>query len=489
MLSKCRAMLSKCRAMSSILVGEQQEENALMKITELFSDVITEDFECEFKAILNSENPVKWAKTIVGFANSVGGILFVGVSNERDAFGINLNEIDKTKNLVAQINDRHIFPHVKLRYMMRSVDADAERFVLAIIISPSESIVRYREGDFNETVFVKGDGYSTPATPEDIISLSKRKFGVDNETSKVFYTETEWSSYVGLCREFRKDSSVPTVKVLQNEEIVSKDGYAKTGFLMFKDGYDGEDTLICCRLWRGKTKSGDVLDSGRFKGALPSVFKETLNFIERNTKTGWKKTQNGGREEIRSYPKEAIREALVNAIAHRDYSIAGTQIDVDIFRDRIDIVSPGSWLLPKGYEEYPLGSIPSIRRNTIIAACLDVANLMERGGTGFQTMISSYKGYGDEKQPGVIMYPGFLNLRLFDLLIQDELPSDELTDIEKVIELLKESPKPVKYLQAVTRFKSRSRFLAEVLNPLMEKGVVYRKGSAKSPTSVIKLKE
>lgn len=468
---------------------EQRQGDVLMKITELFPDVITEDMECEFKAVLNSENPVKWAKTIVGFANSNGGILFVGVSNDLEAFGINLDEIDKTKNLVAQINDRHIFPHVKLRYMMRSVDANAERFVLAINVLPSESIVRYREGDFKETVFVKGNGNATPATPEDIVSLSRRKFGVDNETSEVLYIETEWTGYAALCREFRKDSSEPTIKELQNEEIVSKDGYAKTGFLMFKDGYDGDDTLVCCRLWRGKTKTGAVLDSGRFKGPLHTVFKETLTFIERNTKTGWKKTENGGREEIRSYPKEALREALVNAIAHRDYSIAGTQIDVDIFSDRIDIVSPGSWLLPRPCEDYLIGSIPSVRRNTIIAACLDVANLMERGGPGFQAMINSYEGYGDDKQPGVLIYPGFLDLRLFDLLFQEELYPEELTDIDKVIELLKESPKSVKDLQAVTRFKSRSRFLAAILNPMIEQGVVYREGSARSPTSVIKLKE
>ena len=60
---------------------------------------------------------------------------------------------------------------------------------------------------------------------------------------------------------------------------------------------------------------------------------------------------------------------MVNAIADRDYSISGTQIDVDIYSDRIEIVSPGSWLLPKDYNAYPAGSIPSIRRNAIIAAC------------------------------------------------------------------------------------------------------------------------
>ena len=225
-------------------------------------------------------------------------------------------------------------------------------------------------------------------------------------------------------------------------------------------------------MWRGKDKTGTVLDSEKIKGPLSKGLKLALQFIERNTKTGWKKTPDGGREEIRSYPKEAIREAMVNAIAHRDYSIYGTQIDVDIYSDRIDIVSPGSWLLPKDYNEYPLGAIPSIRRNTIIAACLDVANLMERGGTGFQTMIESYKDSTEEKQPCVMIYPGFLDLRLFDKLYQAEETFVELSDTEKIIKLLKESPRSAKELQAVTSYKSRSRFLKEIINPLIEEGKI-----------------
>jgi len=464
-----------------------------MKIRDLYPDVITEDLDYEYKASLNPDKPIKWAKTIIGFANDKGGTIFVGVSNDGEAFGIDLEEIDKTKLLVSKINDRHIFPHVKVSYMMRSVDAAAEHFVLAINVVPAESVIRYREGDYNEKVFVKGDGNATPATPEEIISLSKRKYGVDNETSEIEYSEISWSKYIDLCKEYRSDGSVPSLKELQNEEVVSKEGYAKSGFIMFSDAYDNDDTMICCRLWKGKNKTGVVLDSSRLRGSLASVFVEALSFIERNTKTGWRKTENGGREEVRAYPKEAIREALVNAIAHRDYSISGTQIDVDIYSDRIEIVSPGSWLLPKGYEEYPAGSIPSIRRNSIIAACLDVANLMERGGTGFQTMIESYRNSPEDIQPVVSIYPGFLNLKLYDKLYSEEIIEvdlEGLTEAEKIIAILKmEGPKPVKELQEALGYRSRSQFLKEVLNPMLEVGDVYRDGKPKSPTSLIKIKK
>lgn len=459
-----------------------------MKINELYSDILTEDTKYEFKAILNPSEPLKWAKTIVAYANGEGGYIFVGVSDNRDVFGLSIEDIDKAKNLISLINNRHIFPHVKITYGMRSVDENAEKFVLAVKVFSADSIVRYREGDFNENVYIRGDENSTPATPEDIIPLSKRKFGVDNETTDIIYSETSWSDYISLCKEFRSDKSAPTVKELQNEEILSKDGYAKSGLMMFKDDYSADDSLICCRLWRGKDKTGTVLDSEKIKGPLSKVLKLALQFIERNTKTGWEKTPNGGRKEIRSYPKEAIREAMVNAIAHRDYSIYGTQIDVDIYSDRIDIVSPGSWLLPKDYNEYPQGAIPSIQRNTIIAACLDVANLMERGGTGFQAMIESYKDSSEEKQPCVMIYPSFLDLRLFDKLYQTEDIFEELSDTEKIIKLLKESPKSTKELQAVTSYKSRSRFLEEIINPLISDGKIFRDGSSKSPTAVFRLK-
>ncbi len=460
-----------------------------MKIDELFEDVLTEDRQYEFKAILNQENPLHWAKSIVGFANGNGGMLFVGVSDNRDAFGLDLTSIDKTKNLVSLINDRHIFPHAKISYLMRNVDDDAEKFILVIKVAPSDSVVRYREGDYNEKVFIKGDGLTTAATPEDIISLSKRKRGIDNETTEIPYEPAQWSKYLELCKHYRMDQSVPELKEMQNEDIISANGYAKSGFVMFKDDYENDDTLVCCRLWKGETKTGIVLDSDRFKGSLSDVFENTLTFIERNTKSGWKKTGNGGREVVRSYPKEAVREALVNAIAHRDYSIGGTQIDVDIYDDRMDIVSPGSWLLPRKYDEYPVGTIPSIRRNTIIAACLDIANLMERGGTGFQTIVGSYKDASEDKQPGVLIYPGFLDMRLYDLLYNNHHDySENLTVKEKAEIFLRDGGKTTKELQTLFGYNSRSSFIRDIINPLLNEGVIYRDGNPKSRNTLIKLR-
>ena len=234
-----------------------------MKVKEIYPDVINENMNYEFKAVLNPDSPVKWAKTFVAYDNGEGGTMFVGVGDDGEAFGLDLDSIDRAKRLITLVNDRHIFPHVKVRYMMRSVDEKAERFVLAVQISSAESIVRYREGDFNETVYVKGDGCSSPATPEEIISLGKRKFGVDNEPSTTKYSENEWKEYASLAREYREDSSVPSLKELQNEEIITLDGYAKSGFLMFADNYNGDDSLVSMRLWKGLDKTGTVLDSAR----------------------------------------------------------------------------------------------------------------------------------------------------------------------------------------------------------------------------------
>ena len=448
-----------------------------MKIAELFKDVITENRNYEFKAALNSKDTLSWAKTLVGFANGEGGILFIGVADDGEAFGLDLGTIDKLKTMIYEENTRHIFPHIKFRFLMRSVDPEANKFVLGVQVEPSPSMVRYQSEEYS---FSEQGNSGTSASSE------------GNEISDIPYAEENWTEYNNLCHEYRMDKSAPTIKELESEEILSKDGFAKSGFLMFKDGYEGEETLLCCRLWNSKDKTGAVLDKRRMKGSLAKVFEEAMAFLERNTKNGWRKTPNGGRETLLSYPKEAVREALVNAIAHRDYSIYGTQIDVDIYVDRMEIVSPGSWLLPKQYEDYSVGSIPSIRRNPIIAACLDVANLMERGGTGFATIMDSYKDSPSEKQPAVILLPGFLKVCLYDLLYQEgdkeAFSVPDTKEAKAVLDILeKEGPSSVSSLQTKAKVTNRNTFLEKYINPLLTSGAILRDGSKYSPKALFRI--
>lgn len=466
-----------------------------MKLKELFKDAVAEDSSYEWKAKLSESEPLKWAKTLVGFANGEGGYLFVGVSNDGEAFGLPLEEIDKTKNLIALVNDRHIFPHVSYSLSSLSVDLSADRFVLAVKVRKSDSIVRYRDGDFAETVYVKGDANAIPARPEEIIDLSRRKLGVDGYVSDVVYDPMNWNGYLSMCQTYRSDGGKPSLKELQSLNLVDKNGFATGGLLMFKDDYEGEDTRIHCRLYKGPDKGFPVMDRAEYRGSLAHCFLSASNFIDRNTRHGYYKTKTG-RIDVDSYPPKAIQEALVNAIAHRDYSIRGTQIDVNIFSDHMDITSPGCWLLPKPYGEYALGDIPSIRRNELICACFDLANLMERGGSGFKAIFDAYKGADESKKPQVISYDSFFIIRFFDLQMEEMTPMPKAIHIEvapkdsteKVLEALSSKPMKVRELQEIAGYSSRSRFLVEVINPLIEEGKIERVGSPKSPSSYLKLK-
>ena len=463
-----------------------------MKINELYPEAIMEDEKHEFKAKLNVENPLSWAKTLIAFANRDGGFLFVGVADDGEAFGLSKKEIDETKNRIDLINERHIFPKVKYRFEAVSVDDECEKFILVVQVSPSEGIVRYHEGDYRNEVFVKGDANSLPATPEEIIALGKRKFGVDDFESDEDYDEKKWSSYLEICKEYRPDHSIPSLKELISAGVITASGKPKTGLVMFKDGYEGGDTAVHCRVWKGKDKTGYVISRKFFRDGIAENFLRAMDFIELNTSTGWKKLPNGGREDLLSYPKEALREALVNAIAHRDYSIRGTQVDVDIYDDRIDITSPGNWLLPQRFEEYAVNGVPSIRRNEIIAACFDVAHLMERTGSGFGTIFGPYSTSPEGPRPEVICQAGFFILRLPDLLYDEKkketqlhqegsLDLPELNELQKkMLEIFKENPRGVLPNELEEKLGVSRTAINRNLAPLLEMGLISRKGKAKS---------
>ena len=114
-------------------------------------------------------------------------------------------------------------------------------------------------------------------------------------------------------------------------------------------------------------------------------------FIKRNAKLMWRKTANS-REEMPEYVERSYHEALVNALAHRDYLVNGSEVHIDIYDDRMEIYSPGG--MPDGsiiQDRDPL-TVPSTRRNPVLADIFNRLGYMERKGSGFGKIIGGSLG-------------------------------------------------------------------------------------------------
>ena len=98
-----------------------------------------------------------------------------------------------------------------------------------------------------------------------------------------------------------------------------------------------------CTRWNGLNKSGgtiDAFDDAEYSGSVLSLIDNGEAFIKRNAKLMWRKTANS-REEMPEYVERSYHEALVNALAHRDYLVNGSEVHIDIYDDRMEIYSPG----------------------------------------------------------------------------------------------------------------------------------------------------
>ena len=146
---------------------------------------------------------------------------------------------------------------------------------------------------------------------------------------------------------------------------------------------------ITCLLARGTDKV-HILDRKDFDGGIVADIEDALRFVERNTRTAYR-IEGLKRSNVPEYPTNALREAITNAVMHRDWFIDGANVFVEIYADRIEVVSPGS--LPRGLQLADLGS-RSIRRNALIADLLHHIDFIEKAGTGIRRIRNEARAQG-----------------------------------------------------------------------------------------------
>jgi ATP-dependent DNA helicase RecG len=152
-----------------------------------------------------------------------------------------------------------------------------------------------------------------------------------------------------------------------------------------------------CRIladaYRGAEADGDPRDHEDIRAPMPLAIDRAIAFIDRNTRHPMR-VVGLNRVRLDEYPEEALREGLVNAVAHRQYEDAGRKIMLEVFSDRVVVSSPGLPPAPITIDRLRKGKYRPCSRNPVLAQCLSYFHRIEERGSGFRRMHDQMLDHG-----------------------------------------------------------------------------------------------
>lgn len=373
-----------------------------MKIDELVPGVLFESEINEFKKNLNKNENKRWLKTICGFANSNGGHMYIGVDDTTKIVSpFDEKEIDSLKKLINDSIFSNISPIPK--YEISLIKIVNDHILDLYIYKNGRGITFFKDKTSGNQIYIRRDGQTNFATTEEILKLALNSKKYEYDKTQIGLKRKE-VSFTELEEEYKKSNNNESLtdKVLKSMELITKDGYLTIAGLLFSDDNQYTNANIICTSWPGVNKgSQEYTDSKAHRGSILSLLKFSIEYIHNVAyyAFGGRKTDSR-RIDTGSFSDLSLREAIVNAIAHRDYMIDGNEISIDCFKDRIEITSPGSMLQGNqiGYKRLDETTI-SLRRNSVICSALEKLRLMENKGSGFARIVSDYKGLNDSYAP------------------------------------------------------------------------------------------
>jgi ATP-dependent DNA helicase RecG len=351
--------------------------------------LIAEATEYDFKSAAEVNKPRSWLKSVSAFANGVGGSLYFGVSDDGVAVGI--DDPQKVAEQISEFIKVRIEPALK-NFVLEPLHVDDQN-ILRLQIGSGTNTPYYYTGDGNKTAYYRIGNESAPAPAAVLNELVLKGLHQTVDALKTEYKFPDYSYTLFEATYKQKTNlTIDKPKDYHSFGMLSDDNTLTFVGTLFADQCPVYQSRVFCTRWNGLKKGGlyvDALDNDEFQTNVISLLTDSLKFVRHNSSVKWKKTGTG-RIEMPDYPSEAVHEALVNALVHRDYLIKGSEIHVDMYDDRLEIVSPGGMPDGKRIQDLNIDDVASIRRNPIICDLFSRLKLMERRGSGLRKIIDQY---------------------------------------------------------------------------------------------------
>lgn len=320
-------------------------------------------------------------KTVVAFANTNGGSIYIGISDDGNVVGV--ENVDDVMLKVGNSVRDSIKPDVTL-FVDYQPEVIEEKTVLVIAVQKGTSSPYYLAGKGirPEGVYVRQGASSVPATETAILNMIKDTDGEKYEDIRSLNQEL---TFIEAAREFETYQVEFGVSQQKTLGLMNTDGiYTNLGLLLS----DQCVHTIKLAFFQGTAKV--VFKERReFSGSLLKQLNDAFEFIDRYNRT---RAEFEGLRRIdkRDYPVEAVRESLLNALVHREYSFSDSTL-ISIFDDRIEFVTIGGLVKGITFDDMMIGI--SVARNRKLANIFYRLTLIEAFGTGVPKIMRSYEGF------------------------------------------------------------------------------------------------
>lgn len=412
-----------------------------MKTTDLISECTAYDF----KIMLEEKRPKSWLKSVSAFANGLGGSLFIGVDNDGIVKG--LDDIQRVCETISNKIRDYMDPLPEVEMIPHKTDEGMN--VLQLKVNAGNYTPYYYVGDGQRVAFVRIGDESVPATAEHMVRLVLKGSNKTYDSLITDYRKDD-NSFIILANEFKKRTEQDwNTKYLLSFGLVTSKGYLTNAGALFSDDCPLWQSRLYCTRWDGKDKS-DAINDAEFTGNIIMLLRESMNFVKSNTRRGWEKLPDG-RKNKPEYAERAVLETMVNHFIHRDYTVMGSEVHLDIYNDRLTVTSPGGMYNGMLIQDLDIKDVSSERRNPILANVMAQLDYMEKRGSGLTRICNETKaleGYRDELKPKFKSTPTQFQTIIFassDTPNVGEYDGDmsetKLTERQrKILRLINESP-------------------------------------------------